>query len=299
MLSRPLVVAAAAAAAAAAVYYVRSRLQNASPCAAPEIIYAPAGPSAAAASLHASLQASAVLGDKGIAMALARAERVLTRALEEFKEAGLCVAFNGGKDATAALLLTAAAAAGKAWRHGSKSPRPEHFRGDAADDSGLPRLKAIYFWGKDEFPGMRDFVESVCHEYGVDLVVYHNVDFKAGLEDAIARFGFRGFVMGLRRGDPDAKWIPEGDAGAFAPSSDGWPDFVRVHPVIEWTYSEVWTLLKRYELPYFSLYDEGYTSLGNVKNTSPNPALKKEGGSYRPAHKLVVEDGTTERDGRR
>lgn len=38
--------------------------------------------------------------------------------------------------------------------------------------------------------------------------------------------------------------------------------------------SLVWTFLRDGGLPYCSLYDEGYTSLGNVLDTVPNPALR-------------------------
>jgi hypothetical protein len=47
---------------------------------------------------------------------------------------------------------------------------------------------------------------------------------------------------------------------------------------------------------YCSLYDEGYTSIGNVADTLPNVSLKLLDGSYAPAFNLV--DGSQERNGR-
>ena len=50
-------------------------------------------------------------------------------------------------------------------------------------------------------------------------------------------------------------------------------------------------------MPYCTLYDAGYTSLGNVHNTTPNPALLREDGvTYAPAH--LLESGGLERAGR-
>lgn len=68
-----------------------------------------------------------------------------------------------------------------------------------------------------------------------------------------------------RRGDPNAR-----DQEFFCPSSEGWPPFMRINPVLDWTYADVWTVLKCCQLPYCALYDRGYTSLGCRHSTRPN-----------------------------
>ena len=48
---------------------------------------------------------------------------------------------------------------------------------------------------------------------------------------------------------------------------------MRINPILKWSYNEIWDFLLRYELPYCCLYDQGYTSLGDVHSTIPNPLL--------------------------
>ena len=57
----------------------------------------------------------------------------------------------------------------------------------------------------------------------------------------------------------------------FCPSSPGWPAFLRVNPMLHWSYYDVWGLLAAGGgLPYCELYDRGFTSIGSVANTEPN-----------------------------
>lgn len=41
------------------------------------------------------------------------------------------------------------------------------------------------------------------------------------------------------------------------PTDDGWPPYQRVHPILHWTYEQIWEYLRQFEVPYCDLYDRG------------------------------------------
>jgi FAD synthetase len=80
----------------------------------------------------------------------------------------------------------------------------------------------------------------------------------------------KGILIGTRRTDPYCgkfivlHWAVNsiGDRstdklGFRSPTDQGWPDFVRVNPIINWSFSDVWIFLKKLDVPYCSLYDQG------------------------------------------
>ena len=69
-------------------------------------------------------------------------------------------------------------------------------------------------------------------------------------------------MMGNRRTDPNCANLTP-----LTPSSAGWPSFMRIFPILDWAYNDIWSFLKLYKLPYCPLYDQGYTSLGEIHNS--------------------------------
>mmetsp|Transcript_38776 Transcript_38776/g.76846 ORF Transcript_38776/g.76846 Transcript_38776/m.76846 type:complete len:306 (-) Transcript_38776:49-966(-) len=187
----------------------------------------------------------------------------------------LAVSFNGGKDACVVLYL---------WLASIMATQHHETIEDV-------RLRVVFFDSSDEFVEVLRFVQWVVRSLKLEMVTFVQRSFKDGMSELVAD-GCRAMVMGQRRGDP---WTANVDA--FSPSSDGWPAFMRINPIIEWSYVHVWTFLRAFSLPYCSLYDEGYTSLGSVNTTVQNPALKRADGSFSPAWEL--QDESRERDSRK
>lgn len=80
----------------------------------------------------------------------------------------------------------------------------------------------------------------------------------------------------------------------------GWPKIMRVSPLLDWKYSDIWNFILNCKIPYCNLYNLGYTSLGSTTNTIPNPYLKSSQccgtKTHLPAY--MLQDGSKERSGR-
>jgi FAD synthetase len=84
---------------------------------------------------------------------------------------------------------------------------------------------------------MDDFVESSSKEYHLDLVT-SNKPMKSALADYLKEmFAVRAVFVGTRRTDPHGAHLQP-----FQETDGDWPRFMRIHPVIDWHYRDVWTV---------------------------------------------------------
>ena len=79
-------------------------------------------------------------------------------------------------------------------------------------------------------------------------------------------------------------------------TDNGWPKFLRIHPLLNWSYADIWAYIDEFAVPYCDLYSRGFTSIGSVSKTEPNPKLLKADGSF--GHARELSDESFERDGR-
>ncbi len=186
----------------------------------------------------------------------------------------VAISFNGGKDCTVLLDL---------------------FRKAASSSGYTGKLKAAYVQSRDPFEEMDTFIHYILGQPDYrcfQLFDYKDCGLKEGFEKFISETDVNGVLVGVRNTDPWASGVEE-----IAETDNGWPKFLRIHPILNWTYSEVWDYLLRNRVPYCRLYDEGYSSIGDRSNSVKNEALRRPDGTYRPAYEL--EDSSLERSSRK
>ena len=215
--------------------------------------------------------------------------------------------YNGGKDAVIVLHLMRAA-------HANYCRTTIRGGGGTGKEGNIPRPRVIYFQHADEFPKVLSLLHDTITRIDLDMLVFEEgVGYVDGLGESADIGGGNtpttttttttqqrahplAFILGTRKDNPNA-----GTQGVYAPSLLYMPLFLQCNPIIDWDYGKVWEFLRHKvlleDVPYCSLYDGGYTSLGTVKDTLPCPALKKEvGEEYWPAY--MLNDWSLERAGR-
>ena len=68
--------------------------------------------------------------------------------------------------------------------------------------------------------------------------------------------GYLGWVTGIRR----AQSIDRSETLFF--EWDNGHEMVKINPLIKWSKDDVWTYIKRHDIPYNELHDKGYPSIG-------------------------------------
>ena len=201
---------------------------------------------------------------------------VLEKCFKDYKPEQVSVAFNGGKDNIAMIHLVHAYL-------------KKHF----PDWNG--QLEALYIEESDPFREVEEFIEEAKINYNIRLS-----KIEGPMKPALAKFlqsrpTIKAMILGTRKGDPGSD-----SQGFFAPTDGDWPSIMRINPVLEWNYFDIWAFIRGLSVPYPTLYDRGYTSLGSRSNTQPNPHLictdEKGQTVFRPAYEL--KDGSLERAGR-
>uniref|UniRef100_T1PG80 FAD synthase n=1 Tax=Musca domestica TaxID=7370 RepID=T1PG80_MUSDO len=204
---------------------------------------------------------------------------LLHEVFQLYKPNEVMLSFNGGKDCTVVLHLL--------HNFYQANPCLQHIR-----------IPTLYITDPDAFEEVDEFVEECEKLFSIDVIRKPGPIKKALEEICIERPHIKAVFMGCRRTDPYCENLK-----TMQPTDAGWPPLMRINPILDWRCRDVWQYLYVYKVPYCNLYQKGYTSIGNKKNTVPNPYLRvvdeTTGAivSYRPGHELIDNDDL-ERAGR-
>ncbi|XP_019885564.1 FAD synthase isoform X2 [Camponotus floridanus] len=195
---------------------------------------------------------------------------ILNECYDRYNSDEVFISFNGGKDCTVVL----------------------HLAATIAKLRNISPLLCLYVTA-DSFPEVETFVESASQYYGLEIIRKQRPIQSALSALLKERCNLKASLMGMRKGDPGSENLQP-----FAPTDSDWPQLMRVNPILHWSYSQIWTFLLKHNIPYCSLYDQGYTSIGSKSTTVRNPLLKDPNNplSYLPAYTLL--DKSAEREGR-
>ncbi|CAG9860827.1 unnamed protein product [Phyllotreta striolata] len=203
--------------------------------------------------------------------------RVIKESFYLYGPENIFLSFNGGKDCTVLLHLVYAVL---------KTNFP---------DFKTP-IVCLYVKGNEAFEEQDNFI-SLCETYYNLKIFEYTVGIKSALQEILSKEPhFKAVLMGTRRTDPYSQHL-----NVFQMTDADWPQIMRISPLLDWRYTDIWDYLLLYKVPYCKLYDLGYTSLGSSANTIRNPALtyydaEKQETRYLPAYKLLNE--IEERSGR-
>lgn len=95
----------------------------------------------------------------------------------------------------------------------------------------------MYIQAPDPFKEVEDFVASSAATYSLSLKTYSKPMRAAFAEYLHDKPTVKAIFVGTRRTDPHGASLTH-----FDPTDHGWPDFMRIHPVIDWHYVEIWTV---------------------------------------------------------
>lgn len=195
---------------------------------------------------------------KSLQEKIAKANSAIKEATQRFNSQSVVVAWTGGKDSTVLLHLI------HTYFNGSV-PFPVMF-----NDSTM------------EFDEIYEFIERIAKEWELQLVIVKHDDqeleeFFATNDDerrkelvrimkihALDRFqkkhGIEAYIAGIRWDEHPAR-----SKESYISPRKG---HIRIHPILHFTEEDIWEYIKTFTVPYVSLYDQGYRSLGEKPFTT-------------------------------
>jgi phosphoadenosine phosphosulfate reductase len=111
-------------------------------------------------------------------------------------------------------------------------------------------------------PAWQEARHGKLWEHGVEGIEHYNKLNKVEpMQRAMRELGVRGWITGLRRQQAKSR-----NGVGVLQKQNG---VVKIQPIIDWTDRMVFDYLKKYDLPYHPLWEQGYVSIGDIHTTRP------------------------------
>lgn len=192
---------------------------------------------------------------------------IIRKTLKEYRPEDVAIAFKGGKDTMAMLHIIRSIYKGK-----------------------IP-FKLMFNDTTMEFPETYEFIEKMEKLWNLDLkVVKHSAKelqkFHAlkdpaaknelarlmkitAIENALKKYKFKAFMAAIRRDEHPARAKEK----YFARRKN----HLRIHPMLHFTEKDIWDYIHLFGVPYSTLYDQGYRSVGEKLYTEKSQGKERSG----------------------
>lgn len=202
---------------------------------------------------------------KALLAKINKTQSIIEKAYASYPHDKTVVAWTGGKDSTVLLHIIKNI-------FGSTVPFPVMF-----NDSTM------------EFDEVYEFIDTISNSWKLNLVIVsHNTEELSAFQKAETasiklelsrvmkihaiesfqkKHGIEAFIAGIRWDEHEAR----SKETYFSKRSD----HTRVHPILHFSEADIWEYIHAFDVPYVSLYDRGYRSLGEKPFTQKS---KKDGG---------------------
>lgn len=179
------------------------------------------------------------------------AKKIIDEASDKFAQEKTVLAWTGGKDSTVLLHMV-------------------------REMYGSIKFPVMFNDSTLEFPEIYEFIEKVTEDWKLELVIERHdtemlkkyeksksesekfmllreMKIKA-LKDFQVRNSIEAYIVGIRWDEH-----PSRSKEKFFSARK---NHMRVHPILDFTEADIWEYIHKFSVPYVSLYDKGYRSLG-------------------------------------
>ncbi|OGK20263.1 hypothetical protein A3C23_04895 [Candidatus Roizmanbacteria bacterium RIFCSPHIGHO2_02_FULL_37_13b] len=191
-----------------------------------------------------------------------KSHQIIKKTTSMFDSKDIAIAWTGGKDSTVILHLVKTLF------------------------NGLIPFQIMFNDSTVEFPEVYKFIKEIKKDWKLkliwvkhlpnDLKAYENALKNGEKEPAmeimriakinaikytLKKYKFKAIISGIRKDEHEAR----SKETYFSKRLN----HMRIHPILDFTFSDIWNYINEFHVPYVSLYDQGYKSLGEAPFTKP------------------------------